>query len=151
MSAERLSCRSSLFRRMSLLAVLSVAALLLAVKADTFAEMDTTANDDFWNCAGRVNPSISSSSDSLATLRKPNSQRGPSTVRRTGWSPISARTAKRTFCHLVRCAGICSKKLHQALWVECITRRREMKSGWVTMELGEVCEVMLCITRRYPW
>ena len=68
MSAERLSRRSSLFRRMSLLAVLSVAALLLAVKADTFAEMDTTANDDFWNCTGWVNPSISSSSDSLATL-----------------------------------------------------------------------------------
>ena len=68
MYAERLSRRFSLFRRVSSLAVLSVVALLLAVKADTFVEMDTTVSNDFWNCTGRVNPSISSGSGSLATL-----------------------------------------------------------------------------------
>ena len=68
MYEKRILNRFSWVHQVSLLVVLAITSLLLVVRADTFAEMDTTVSNDFWNCTGRVNPSISSGSGSLATL-----------------------------------------------------------------------------------
>ena len=56
------------FRRMAIFSLVAVAVSIAAVKADTYAEMDTSVRNDFWDCTGRVNPSITTGSGTIAAL-----------------------------------------------------------------------------------